>query len=337
MKCLKFIVSFSLLLFLSIPSHAQFDRKDKRIYLLDVTESMGGKGDGKGHDIFDSVKESLKEAIYYLDRQDIEIVIIPFAGKPYKDKAVHGYSNDRVRLYSQIDSIPTMGRTTNITDAWKAGVAELDSTKINYLFLITDGKHNVGSPKSLYQEVSNWRKSWKGDWCFAFYVMLTENAVDKEIRSIADTCPHMWKIESMNVNVGFLYAMDDHSGWGYTNMINRNVLSTDYIDLYFHSSRPGILYNSRWLKVELQKNPYYELTNNGYYVHADGTARIHIKKLKSKDQTPPDYPLELSLTMSDTNTLPLIFVLPEKLNVKFIYRGPRTMNFKLKDKKRRKK
>ena len=49
-----------------------------------------------------------------------------------------------------------------------------------------------------------WKEKSSGRYFFAFYIMLTENADDQEIRSIARNTPQMWSLMSMDVNVTFV-------------------------------------------------------------------------------------------------------------------------------------
>ena len=58
---------------------AQPPLQEKRIYLVDVTASMEGKGEVETPDIFQTVKESLAETIQQIYDTTTVIEIIPFS------------------------------------------------------------------------------------------------------------------------------------------------------------------------------------------------------------------------------------------------------------------
>lgn len=103
-----------------VSAYGQTYRQEKRIYLLDMTASMTGKGVVDTPDIFEDVKNQLISTIEDLQLDGPEIVIIPFTDKPHTP--VLGFTNDKQSLINGIRSINIRPGDTNIADAWIPGV-----------------------------------------------------------------------------------------------------------------------------------------------------------------------------------------------------------------------
>ena len=57
-----------------------------------------------------------------------------------------------------IENLSIKKGDTNIADAWSRGLQEIDSTRINYIFMLTDGVHNWGPEKEiLYERLGEWQ------------------------------------------------------------------------------------------------------------------------------------------------------------------------------------
>ena len=182
---------------------AQPPLQEKRIYLVDVTASMEGKGEVETPDIFQTVKESLAETIQQIYDTTTVIEIIPFSNKVYK--GIYGKVANKDSLINCVNELTIRKGDTNIADAWSYGLTRLDTTKINYFFVLTDGLHNCGPKKEeLYHRLSGWNDLSAGKYMFAFYVMLTPNAKESEICRIADENRNMWKIESLDINASLV-------------------------------------------------------------------------------------------------------------------------------------
>ena len=194
------LLSLFLFVFLAQKAYSQAITSEKRIYLLDVTKSMIGRGSVNTPNIFEDVKCSLQEAIDEIADSKTEVVIVPFTDKPFQD-VIHGTIANKDSLIYQISKLDVRSGNTNVADAWSKGIDYLDSTKVNYMFLLTEGLHNTGPDKEvLYERLRDWDTICKGKYYFSFYVMLTSNAVEQEIRQITKDTRQMWSIESLNIN-----------------------------------------------------------------------------------------------------------------------------------------
>ena len=310
-----YVITFSLLLPLS-PASSQTIRQEKRIYIVDVTASMEGKGSVETPNIFSNVVTQLATAISEIDRVDTEVVIIPFTNKVH---AIYKNTTDNyVDINEYVNSLSIKYGDTNIADAWQAGIGQLDSTKVNYLFLLTDGLHNTGPEKEvLYERLNEWSDIAKDNYFFAFYVMLTNNAKETEICQIADDANQMWLIESMDVNVVFINT--DLS-------LTTNINNSKRFKIDFESYNQNAFNKDIDLQLNIEKNEYYEIesilplfTDRCYYVT--------LKELKSKIDTPIKTALRLSLNY-DRAKYPLVFFTPDEITLNIVNQGVREMTIK---------
>lgn len=293
--------------------------EEKRIYLVDVTSSMEGKGIGKTFDIFDKVKEELIATIDSIDDMSTEIVIVPFTNKVHKLTSGILYSH-KDSLLQEIKQLKVLPGDTNITAAWEKGLSLLDSTKVNYLFLLTDGLHNYGGPKELlHKRLRDWEQFSMRNYFFAFYVMLTPNAEEQEICKIADETHQMWKIKSMNINSYFLKR-------SYNIDINTKTNKSFRVNYAINKKMPANGFNE--FKFILEENPYYSLIRQSnhldkYYVELELQEKMPINKMPAT--------ISLNLKVSyEEEKLPLSFFTPDLYSLNISTFGLRIMTIKAK-------
>ena len=101
-------------------SYSQTYLQEKRIYLVDVTASMVGKGNIKTPDIFSLVKEGLLETINNLNTPTTEVVIVPFTNKPHEK--MDGQIIAKDGILENIKSLAIKPGDTNIADAWNYAI-----------------------------------------------------------------------------------------------------------------------------------------------------------------------------------------------------------------------
>ena len=305
-----------LCLMVSQIAYSQSHQNEKRIYLLDVTASMLGKGSVNTPNIFDEVKQKLTNSINDIQSPLTEVVIIPFTDKPHEP--IRGRINNRDSLINEINKIDVKRGDTNITDAWIRGVEEIDSLKINYMFLLTDGLHNWGTEKeALYETLKQWETFSEGKYMFAFYVMLTDHAKEMEIAKIVDETNQMWLIESMDVNVSLINS---------TLKLTANVNQNNSVKLNFTSSNANVFSSDFEFSIALEKNPYYELDNLTINFPAR-FAQFNLNELMPRIQIPLEKNLKLYIKYDKTK-YPLHFFAPEIINFHVINKGVRTMNIR---------
>lgn len=290
--------------------------QEKRIYLVDVTASMIGKGNVKTPDIFSKVKDGLLETVNNINTPSTEIVIVPFTNRPHEK--MNGQIIAKEGILDNIKSLDIKHGDTNIADAWNYAIQEIDSTRVNYLFILTDGLHNCGPQKdSLYNDLRKWADISKDKYYFAFYVMLTPNAKEQEICDIVDETQKMWLIESMNVNVSFLSSNLEVS----TNVKNKKTAS-----IYYESNNPAIFNDSIDFCLILNENPYYEMENFKLDM-LNKKASFDLKELQPTINIPIETILELRIDY-DKRKYPMLFFTPDAYKFNVVNKGIREMIIK---------
>ena len=292
---------------------------ERRIYLVDLTRSMEGfKG---SEDIFYNVKEQLSNAIVSMNDTTSEIVIIPFTDKPldlYVDKIANKDS-----ILNYIANLKTKKGDTNIMDAWRKGESMLDSTKINYMFMLTDGVHNTGEPiDSLYNALSNWHIKTQEKYQFAFYVLLSSAAIEQEICRIVNASKQMWLVPSMNIQTEFIIGNMHQSV---------NIIDSCKAKLHLSCTNPEIFNQGFKLKISIPENDNYRIVNAAESIDENGYLTFEILKLKEQNNLPISYQTKI-LIEYDREKYPLVFFTPEEYNFKIVNVGTRIMNIKILEK-----
>lgn len=288
---------------------------ERRIYLIDLTRSMEGyKG---SENIFDNLKNQLRQTIGSLNDTTTEIYLIPFTNK------VQGQFNctlaKKDSILNYIDGLKTMMGDTNILDAWKRGVELLDSTKINYMFMLTDGIHNTGDPvDSLYHELQSWHHKARGKYQFAFYVLLSEGAKEQEVCRIVDASKQMWLVPSMNLQVNFIVGKMNQS-------VNINNITK--VKIHLTCTDPEIFNRGFRFKITLPENEYYKIKDADEVLDANGFLSFIIEKLKPQSELPVSYKTKLNVSY-DNAKYPFVFFTPEEYNLNIVNVGTRKMIIK---------
>ncbi len=312
------LILFFIFLFLCSNTYAQKYLQEKRIYLVDVTKSMAGKGVVPTPDIFETVKGNLIEAISDLEDPNTEIIVIPFTNKPHE--MIHGYVAQKDSLVSILKSLDLKQGDTNIADAWSEGISCLDSTKVNYIFLLTDGLHNCGPSKDeLFDRLKQWESIRSKKYFFAFYVMLTENALDQQIRNIADSTAQMWCIQSLNINAALIK----------TSLVHRsNIFEDKTIQVKFVSNNSSVFVDDLDLSFALQDNDYYTISSTHRDSADSSVYEFDVIEKTDKINIPVDVNLMLHVNHNRIK-YPLVFFTPEDIEFRIINRGVRRMTLKV--------
>ena len=179
------------------------------------------------------------------------MVIIPFTSHTFPE--FNGRIAQKDSLIQYISNLSIRKGDTNIADAWAKGVACVDSTKINYIFLLTDGLHNCGPDREvLYDRLRAWGEQSCDKYMFAFYVMLTPDAKEMEICNIVDETSNLWLIESMNIDASLITV---------PNLIHKNVFNDKTITLQFETNNSYVDLADIGTEFVLEDNSYYQIAN----------------------------------------------------------------------------
>ena len=295
---------------------AQSKLHERRIYLFDVTKSMVGQGVVQTPVIFNEVRQNLIDAVDEIEDPLTEIIIIPFTDKPHS--IIKGCISQKDSLKREIGKINVRSGDTNISSAWETGVSFLDSTKVNYLFLLTDGLHNNGpSIDELYAQLNRWNDLRRNHYYFAFYVMLTENAVEQNIRNITQNTPQMWSIQTLNIKAALIR----------TSLAQRsNIFENKTIRVQFVSNNSKVFLDDLDVRFSLQENPYYEVLDTKQDTNVSSIYEFEIKEKIEKISIPTEATLTLHINHNQ-DKYPLVFFTPEDIDFRIIYRGVRKMTF----------
>lgn len=188
---MKFLKTLFLLLSLITSVSVLAQRERNYIYLLDCTKSMTGfNGSPK---IWDSTKDYLrKELEKHVPGTTIHVV--PFQGKVLPAFSFDANDLDWKKIEKKLDQHVENVTNTNICDAWDAIDNYLDLHKDNYIILLTDGKDNVNGMDAVAKKLSDWCGKYPNT--YAFYVQLTEAAIDQSVAKVIDICDNEFVIDA---------------------------------------------------------------------------------------------------------------------------------------------
>ena len=268
---LKRILVLSIVL-VSTFSFGQNFKKEKRIYMLDITKSMWGLGGGS--DIYEEVKDALYKGVSDIQDPETIITIIPFqATHTYdilnswtfraRDVAKFDSAKQKIDSYS-LESAP--GGYTDIYSALETAKKHIDDDRINYIFLLTDGEQSSvpSSPnkinrvdfseENLLGSLSNWCNYSREEGVHLFYVMLTEVAANETIFEIIKKECNAYAVKGTNINIAFIKPKSNDIKINLNDnpeklVIDLTANNWDYID------------KDVSVNLELENNTLFELKN----------------------------------------------------------------------------
>ena len=190
MKRLKTLI---LLLSLIVSASVMAQRERNYIYLLDCTKSMIGYGGTPN--IWQPTKDYLKNELEkHTPGTTLHVV-------PFQDKILPSYNFKAEDLKwknieKDLDKIVQNVTRTNICDAWDATDRFIDLHKDNYIILLTDGKDNVKGGEALAKKLHDWCGRYPNS--YAFYVQLTEAAIDQSVAKVINICDNEFIVDATN-------------------------------------------------------------------------------------------------------------------------------------------
>lgn len=191
MKRLRTLILF-LSLILSVSVVAQRERN--YIYLLDCTKSM--KGFKGSPNIWEPTKSYLKNELEK-HASGTTLHVIPFQGvvHPSFDFDAADFDSKKWKeIENKIDVYVGDITGTNICDSWDATDKYIDKHKDNYIILLTDGKDNVKGMAAVAKKLSDWCGKYPNT--YAFYVQLTEAAIDPSVAKVINICDNEFVIDA---------------------------------------------------------------------------------------------------------------------------------------------
>lgn len=256
--------------------------KERRVYYLDCSYSMVMKK------LWEPVRADLIHAIQSVNDEKTELIVVPFAkdNSPFNPNKLSPFSAmadeaGKAKLVAAIEGLGTPIKSTMtylrdpLCDFYARRVAP---SKVTYLFLMTDGL-NEEKPETLFHnELKRWGTLYGDKNAYGFYVMLDKDAKDPTIETIIDTQPHLWKVETADVNINLIRL--HHKGIfnarneKYFELPYYGDLSGKKIDAQFTSDAP-----CKVTKVEKMGNKlrfYVKNTKDVHQMPSTSTHGLHI-------------------------------------------------------------
>ena len=166
-------------------------RERNYIYLLDCTKSMTGHGGSPK--IWEPTKDYLRtELEKHVPGTSLHIV--PFQGKVLPSFNFDANNLDWRKIEKDLDKYVQNVTNTNICDAWDDTDNYIDPHKDNYIILLTDGKDNVNGMEAVAKKLSNWCGKYPNT--YAFYVQLTEAAIDQNVAKVINICDNEFIVDA---------------------------------------------------------------------------------------------------------------------------------------------
>ena len=166
-------------------------RERNYIYVLDCTKSMTGYGGSPK--IWDPTREYLRKELEK-HTPGTTLHIVPFQGKVLPAFSFDANDLDWNKIDKQLQEHVKNVTNTNICDAWDSTDKYIDLHKDNYIILLTDGKDNVKGMAAVAKKLSDWCGRFPNS--YAFYVQLTEAAIDKGVAKVIDICDNEFVIDA---------------------------------------------------------------------------------------------------------------------------------------------
>jgi hypothetical protein len=303
-KLIKSFIAIIFSLFIYHSTVAQNFKKEKRIYLFDLTASM--KGQNGTPDIFEDVKNNFAAAIDKLDNDDTEIVILTFTNKVIDRHTFK--ASEKQKIKKTINDFKIEKGNTDITTAWAAGSKELDPKKVNYMFLLTDGRQTVGgstAEQSLYSSIRNWKTKAGNNDYYAFYVMLTKNATSDVLANNFKESSSVWPVESMDIDFKFIQP---------SRLIYYNIKddAKKKVPVFLKRQLP----QNFSFNIQMPDNPYYKLNESNYTIK-DGAFVLKLILLQNVDEIPQQFESDLYIKKNSSEHWDVFFT-PESIKLKMI-------------------
>ena len=166
-------------------------RERNYIYLLDCTKSMTGHGGCPK--IWDPTLVYLKKELEK-HTPGTSLHVVPFQGKVLPAFSFDANNLDWNKIEKELQKHVVNVTNTNICDAWDSTDKYIDKHKDNYIILLTDGKDNVNGMAAVSKKLSDWCGKYPNT--YAFYVQLTEAAIDPSVAKVIDICDNEFVIDA---------------------------------------------------------------------------------------------------------------------------------------------
>ena len=309
---MRFLLVIVVVLGVFQQGYTQNFKKEKRIYVLDVTKSMFGL-DGTP-DIFDQVRKSLYQGIESIDNPETEITVITFQGTSNPNLPTwtfHKGDGTFEKLKKTLDSYTIKnvpGQNTDIYSALKRAQSEADPNRINYIYLLTDGGQSPirGSvrygDRDLENLLNNWCKWATKKDAYLFYVMLTKDATNPRITSIVEQQCRAFVSEGTNINIAFVKPL-------HNNVVLNLEDEPEYLEIELSANNWKYIPLDSKLKIEIGGNRIFKISESEIVI-TDNKIQIPLDRFNDMNW------VELrKITPVDNNEVTLTIISSENVKI----------------------
>ncbi|WP_165366158.1 vWA domain-containing protein [Brumimicrobium glaciale] len=229
-------------------------------------------GSDNGPDIYEEVKNALFKGIEDIKDPETIVTIIPFQAThtyealgswTFKAGDVDKFNEAKKVINSYtLKSVP--GGYTDIYSALEKAKEKIDNSRVNYIFLLTDGKQSTvpSSPNKinkvdfseseLLSSLNNWCDYSNKKDVHLFYVMLTEVAASEQIIEIVKNECNAYAVKGTNINIAFIKPSSNEI------KINLND-NPERIEIALTANDWTYIGNNLTIDLNLEENSLFEL------------------------------------------------------------------------------
>ena len=143
--------------------------------------------------IWDSTRDYLRKELEK-HTPGTSLHVIPFQGNALSAFNFDANDLDWKKIDKELQKHVEKITNTNICDAWDATDKYIDPHKDNYIILLTDGEDNVNGMPAVAKKLSDWCGKYPNS--YAFYVQLTEAAIDQSVVNVINICDNEFIIDA---------------------------------------------------------------------------------------------------------------------------------------------
>lgn len=291
-----------LFLILSLISFTCLAQKEQRVFLWDVSESLKSNG------MWKPLQDALVDGINFIDNDDeSRIVLVPFYSQPLVDEImdVPANADGKKRLIEFIKNRECkpdgLGSMTNIVDALKKFHQISKNEYLNYMFLYTDGKNELGN---LGTELRSWNSKNASSNKYGFYVLVHIAADNKDVRAAEKNQDNFWVVPDAKQKIVICSIKDT---WV------KDVRETQKPLVLSVQGKTQIFDGD--VDIQSNTNPYYQLKNIKTDIR-NSMISFEISPKCNLSTCPKEYDLKINIRKMGGS--PYSFITPQVIKVKCI-------------------
>lgn len=270
-----------LLLLILSPFVLNAQETERRVYYLDCSYSM------VSNKLWDEVRSKLKDAIDGVENEKTELIVVPFAFDTQSHSHLEYFKENATTLgkYNLKKKIDALEITKSTKTYLKDPLADFyanraDPRKVNYMFLMTDGK-DEGPSGQFSNLLSRWQNRYRGMKVYGFYVMLHSDARDSNVENVINSQKHLWKVERADVNINLVRLQ--------SNAIF-NARSDKYFELPIYGKYNGMTFHASFPASSRYHVDHTEIKN--------GKLRVYVTCHEDPYRLPESESNNLNITMT---------------------------------------